>query len=371
MPAALHICAISIEYLRRGFKASRMPAPPSIALLPLPNFTLMSFALFVDVLRLAADEGDRSRPIRHRWTVIAPTLEPIKASNGMEFRPWELLGDPTRFDYIVVCGGLLRRRHDQDDEIEVWLRRADAAGVTILGLCTGVFTLAQAGLLEGHKVCVSWYHVHEFHDEFPETHVVATELFVVDRERVTCAGGRGAADMAAWIVERHAGAAVARKALDILLIGPPRPGDQLQPRPPVADGVRNESVRRAILLMEERRDRPLPIPVLARAVGLSRRQLERLFVEETGKSPAAFAAQLRVQYADWLVETTEKTLTEIALDCGYSDLAHFSRSYKLHFMKTPSVARQQDIIYMARERRPFLASLPGSASNEIDQNRDR
>lgn len=330
-----------------------MSTQPVIALLPLPNFTLSSFSLFVDVLRLAADEGDRSRPIRHRWTLIAPTLSPIKASNGLEFAPWETLGDPARFDYIVVCGGLLRRRHDQDDEIEDWLRRADTAGVTILGLCTGVFTLAQARLLDGYDICVSWYHVHEFHDEFPEAHVVATELFVVDRERVTCAGGRGAADMAAWIIERHAGAAVARKALDILLIGPPRSGDHLQPRPPVADGVKNESVRRAILLIEERRDRLLPIPVLARAVGLSRRQLERLFKQETGLSPAAFAAQLRAVYADWLMETTERSLSKIAIECGYADAAHFSRAYKSAFGTTPSAVRHSHPRYIASERRPY------------------
>lgn len=340
---------------------------PVVALLPLPNFTLMSFALFLDVLRLAADEGDRSRPIRHKWTVVAPSLAPIKASNGLEFSPWETLGDPARFDYIVVCGGLLRRRHDQDDEIVSWLQRADAAGVTILGLCTGVFTLAQAGLLDGYDICVSWYHVHEFHDEFPEARVVATELFVVDRDRVTCAGGRGAADMAAWIIERHAGAAVARKALDILLIGTPRPGDQLQPRPPVADGVQNESVRRAILLIEERRDRLLSVPVLARAVGLSRRQLERLFVEETGKSPAAFAAQMRVQYADWLMATTDNPLTEIALECGYCDVAHFSRSYKAHFGTSPSLARQSGQGYMAMERRPYAQAAANGANQGADE----
>lgn len=306
----------------------------------MPNFTLSSFSLFVDVLRLAADEGDRSRPIRHRWTVVAPTLEPVRASNGIECTPWETLAEPQRFDYIVLCGGLLRRAHDKDEQIIAWLKRADAAGVCILGLCTGVFTLGQAGLLDGRKVCVSWYHVHEFHEEFPGAHVIATDLVVVDGERVTCAGGRGAADMAAWIIERHAGEAVARKALDILLVGSPSKGDQLQPRPPVADGIQNETVKRAILLMEERRDRPLPIPALARSVGLARRQLERLFLRETGMSPGAFAAKMRGQYAEWLLLSTERSLTEIALACGYADLAHFSRSYKATYGVPPSVRRE-------------------------------
>jgi transcriptional regulator GlxA family with amidase domain len=287
--------------------------------------------------------------------VIGTKLERVRASNGIEIAPWETLGDPSRFDYIVVCGGLLRRRHDHDDEIEAWLRQADVAGVMILGLCTGVFTLAQAGLLKDCRTCVSWYHVHEFHEEFPDAHVVATELFVVDGGRLTCAGGRAAADMAAWIIERHAGAAVARKALDILLVGAPAKGDLVQPRPPVADRVTNEAVRRAILLIEEQKDRVFPVPALARAVGLSRRQLERLFVAETGKSPAAFAAHMRLQYADWLISTTNKPITEIAMECGYADAAHFSRSYKAGFGINPSVARGSKREYVEMERRPYPA----------------
>jgi transcriptional regulator GlxA family with amidase domain len=333
-----------------------MVSAPLIGLLPLPNFTMTPFGLFVDVLRLAADEGDRSRPIRLRWSVVAPTLAPVKASNGMGITPWETLGDPARFNYIVVCGGLLRRRHDMDDEIEKWLCRADQAGVIILGLCTGTFTLAQAGLLTGRRVCVSWFHVHEFLDEFPDAKVVATELLVVDGERVTCAGGRGAADMAAWVIQRHASASTARKALDILGFGTLQAGGQLQPRPPMADGIENEQVRRAILIMEERLDRSLPISLLARAVGLSRRQLERLFLEETGKSPGTFAALMRVQYADWLLRTTGKTATEIAISCGYSDVAHFSRQYKTHFGMPPSIARTAAVNYMENERRPYRAS---------------
>lgn len=334
------ISGICIDRLRPSLYPNYVSETPVIALLPLPNFTMASFGLFLDVLRLGADEGDRSRPIRHRWTVVAPRLVPIKASNGLEVTPWETLGDPGRFDYIVVCGGLLRRRRDEDREIKEWLLKADACRTPILGLCTGVFTLAEAGLLTEHKICVSWFHVHEFHDEFPGTHVVATELLVVDRNRVTCAGGRGAADMAAWIIERHAGPDIARKALDILLIGPPRKGGELQPRPPVADGVEDENVRRAILLMEERRDRLLPVPALARAVGMSRRQLERLFVKETGKSPAAFAASLRLRHARWLMSTTRQPLTEIALECGYADVSHFSRSYKAFFGTSPSRSRE-------------------------------
>jgi transcriptional regulator GlxA family with amidase domain len=92
--------------------------------------------------------------------------------------------------------------------------------------------------------------------------------------------------------------------------------------------------------MEERRDRLLPIPALARAVGIARRQLERLFIRETGLSPGAFAAKMRVQYAEWLLTSTDRSLTEIALACGYADLAHFSRSYKSAYGMSPSAWRE-------------------------------
>src|SRR5690242_877628 len=79
----------------------------SVAFMLRPQFTLLPFAAFIDALRLAADEGDRSRPIRCEWTVVARTLEPITASCGVQIAPTQVYGDPRRFDLIVVVGGLL------------------------------------------------------------------------------------------------------------------------------------------------------------------------------------------------------------------------------------------------------------------------
>ena len=331
-----------------------MNAIPSVGVLPMPNFTLTAFSSLVDVLRLAADEGDRSRPLRFRWQVITPGRSPVKASCGVEFQAWEALGDPSRFDYIVVCGGLLRRRHNEDEQIEAFLRQAGEAGVTVVGLCTGSFMMAQAGLLRRRKACVSWYHLAEFRAEFPDVEVTATDLFVIDGKRVTCAGGTGAADVGAWIVEQHAGAAVARKALNILLIDERRPSTAPQPQPPVAGGIIDDRLRKAVLLIEERQDRAMPVSELARATGVSRRQLERLFKEETGVSPAAFGAQMRLRYADWLLATSQKSVTEIALTCGFSDAAHFSRRYKAFFGRLASQARVKRDEFIVNERRPYL-----------------
>lgn len=120
----------------------------------------------------------------------------------------------------------------------------------------------------------------------------------------------------------------------------------------MADGLKDERLRRAVLLMEERINRSFDIAWLATAVGLSRRQLERLFIAETSQSPAAFRAAMRLRYADWLMRTTDTTMTQIALACGYSDLAHLSRRYAVAYGKPPSAARRTGG-YQTGERRPY------------------
>ncbi|MEX2480344.1 MAG: DJ-1/PfpI family protein, partial [Gammaproteobacteria bacterium] len=106
-----------------------------------PRFTLCAFANFVDVLRLAADEGDRSRPILCTWRVLSASMNPIRSSAGISVQPEERLGDPTRFDYIVVVGGLVGEIERLDPEYTAFLRRAGAAGVPLVGVCTGAFIL--------------------------------------------------------------------------------------------------------------------------------------------------------------------------------------------------------------------------------------
>lgn len=328
-------------------------AAPAIGFLLLPQFTLTPFSLLIDVLRLAADEGDRSRPLRFGWTLIAPTLDPVRASCGAAIPPTETLGDPARFDYIVVCGGLLRRPHGHDAAVEAFLRRAADAGKVVIGLCTGSFMLAQAGLLGGRRASVSWFHAAEFRDEFADVSASATGVFLVDGPVVTCAGGTGAADVAAWIIGRHCSEGVAQKALNILQIDSARPINAPQPRPAMAETVRDPRVRRATLLIEERLDRPPTTDQLATALGLSRRQLERLFLAETGMGPAAFASRMRLHYADWMMQTSTASLTAIASLCGFADAAHLSRRYKSAFGQPPSHARAAPDGYATGARRPY------------------
>jgi transcriptional regulator GlxA family with amidase domain len=176
-------------------------------------------------------------------------------------------------------------------------------------------------------------------DEFPHHTPVADQLFVIDGDRITCSGGGGTADLATYLIERHIGRAVAQKSRHVLLLDRARSGSDAQPHPPIAEGIVDERIRRAMLLMEQHLTDPLPIAEIAQRLHLSTRQLERLFQTVAGMRPASFYRSLRLRYARWLLDNTNRLVTDIALDAGFSDCAHFSRQFKAMHGFTPSETR--------------------------------
>jgi transcriptional regulator GlxA family with amidase domain len=336
-----------------GGKAAAVPvkARLSVGFILAQNFTLSAFSLFIDQLRLAADEGDRSRQILCHWSVMTRRLAPVRASCGVLVSGTADLTDPREFDYIVVVGGILHAGPQLDDATTAYLQEAARQGVALVGLCTGSFVLARAGLMKGRQCCVSWYHHQDFVTQFADVVAVADRLFVADGDRITCAGGGGTADLATFLIERHVGRSVAQKSRHVLLLDRARAGSDAQPHPPVAEGVADERVRRAMLMMEQNITDPLPIADIARHLGLSTRQLERLFVSVTTMRPAEFYRSLRLRYARWLLDNTSRQVTDIALDAGYADCAHFSRQFKAAHGFAPSEHRGEAHVLGAAEPR--------------------
>ena len=183
--------------------AAEQPVALSVAFILLPEFTFFTFAGFADALRIAADVGDRSRPIHCRWTILGPERVPVRSSCGVEVTPWEVLRDPKEFDYIVVVGGLIKGHSKIDRRLVNYLRPADECGRTLVGICTGSFALARADLLQDRRCCVHWAHSKEFMEEFPHVQVESDSVYIIDRDRITCAGGQSAIDVAAFLVARH------------------------------------------------------------------------------------------------------------------------------------------------------------------------
>ncbi|MCE9664959.1 GlxA family transcriptional regulator [Halomonas sp. M5N1S17] len=335
----------------------------SVGFVLLHRFTLFPFAAFVDCLRLAADEGDRSRQLRCHWTFMTSAGQEAVSSCGAAVSPCRTFQPPDEFDYIVVIGGVQDQQDRVDTTALAYLRQAAAAQVPLVGLCTGVFALIQAGLMKERRCCVSWYHHHDMVQRFPTIEPVADRLFIDDGDRITCAGGAAGADLAAYLVERHLGKAWAMKSLHIMQLDEGRTGVHPQPQPVVFGKVEDRLVRRSIALLEQHLGEAISMEVLAERVGTSRRNLERRFREVLGVGPQKFARDLRLRYGLWLLHYTSKSITEIGERCGFADTPHFSRHFRSAFGMTPSEMRKRasepggdkvDPFFLHVEGRPAL-----------------
>ncbi|SNY94117.1 transcriptional regulator, AraC family with amidase-like domain [Cohaesibacter sp. ES.047] len=305
------------------------------------RFTLCAFANFVDVLRLAADDGDRSRPIFCNWSVLSHDMSPVSSSCGVRVSPNERLGNPKDFDYIVVVGGVMDETPDLNPAYTRYLKRAANEHVPLVGVCTGAFLLHQAGLLDGFRCCVSWFHDPNFLEQFDGLNPVSNQIFVVDRDRLTCSGGASSAHLAAYLVDKHVGRAQAQKSLRIMIIDGAQDAEMPQPGVTLEFRTKDPLVHRTLLIMQQNIDTPLTIKEIAKRIGESKRRIERHFRAELDMSPQAAFLSIRLSFAHHLVTSTQKSVARIAVDSGFCDASHLSRFYKQRFGATPHAIRQQ------------------------------
>lgn len=311
-----------------------------VGILVTSRFTLSALGIFVDVLRLSGDEGDRSERKNCDWRILSDTMDPVRSSCGFTIQPDQRLGEPSRFDYIAVVGGLIDRSSDVSPACQSFLREAARVGVPLIGICTGSFVLYRLNLLDGYKCCVSWFHHNDFIENCGGPLPVSDRMFVVDRDRLTCPGGNSSAHLAAWIVQRHIGETPARKSLRMLnipdLVGP----EEAQPGLPLKIETKIPVLRKAMLFMYQNIDSALAIKQVAHHVGISRRQLERKFTGELGITPSKALRQIRLDHAEHLLLTTRKSLTDIAIETGFADDSHLVRLFRLYRGMTPNTYRR-------------------------------
>ncbi|MTE01259.1 helix-turn-helix domain-containing protein [Paracoccus sp. YIM 132242] len=322
-----------------------MPAPSDslrlrVGFLLARRFTLSAFANFVDVLRLAADEGDRSRPIRCSWRVLATSSQPVQSSCGISVTPDEKLGDPARFDYIVVAGGLIDEIERLDPDYTAFLHRAARAGVPLVGVCTGAFILHRAGLMNGYRCCVSWFHHEDFLEQFDGLRPVSDRIFVVDRDRLTCSGGASSAHLAAFLVDRHIGRAAAQKSLHIMIIDEAMDGGDPQPGLPLELKTDDPLVRRALLMLQQSLDTPPAVADVAAQLQVSRRKLERHFAASLSLSPSEAFMRVRLSQVRMLLARPDRTVSQIAAETGFCDASHLIRVFRDVMGVTPEQWRK-------------------------------
>ncbi|PSH64976.1 GlxA family transcriptional regulator [Phyllobacterium sophorae] len=305
----------------------------------LPNFTLSALSLFLDCLRLAADEKDQSRQIRCRWEITTLTGDSVRSSSGMVVETTAGISSVLDCDYVIVVGGLIMPKRQPPVALLELLDKANKRGVSVIGLCTGSFVLVESGILPEKQCCVSWLHKQEFDDEYFDYRSDTTSLYRANGNHYTCAGGVGSAYLALEVIGSEFDEELARKCASILMIPYERRKSE-QPAPAVSE-ISNKVIRQTIRVFETTMEDPPSLSEVARRVGITSRQLERIFRDELGTSPSRIRDKLRVQRAKQLLVETDLNFTEVAVACGLFGTRTLNRTFEREGEKLPREIRSR------------------------------
>lgn len=315
--------------------AADRPRLRHFGFLPLPFFTMLAFATAIEVLRMANHLMGVSY---YRWSVLSPTGGLATASNRLSV-PTRRLDDNERPDVVFVCGGT-RMTPDADPRIHDWLHRLDAQRVMLGSLCTGTYTLMQAGLLDGYTCASHWEDLELLRAGFPNSRL-SKDLFVIDRDRITCTGGTAPLDMMLHLVGAAAGPAIVASIANQFTVEHVRDHKDAQRMPvSIRMPAAHPALAEVIALMEVNLKEPLSLDELAQLSGASQRQLQRLFREHLSTTPKQHYLSLRLRHARALLRQTPMSITSITSACGFQSACHFSKTYRAIYGSAPSSERR-------------------------------
>jgi len=319
------------------FKQVAGSGPDKILFVLIPNFSMIALSGVIEPMRLANRISGQNLYV---WETASRDGGPTVASNGFSFNAdvsvAEVGQTPTN---IILCSGIDAHVY-KDNAVLGWMRRWAREGSHIGALCTGAHVLAHAGLLNGYRCTIHWENLDSFTEEFPELDVRA-ELFEVDRDRFTCAGGVSGLDMMLQEIARKHGQELAANVAEQFMHERMREGHDDQRLPLQARlRISHPKLIRAIAEMEHHTEEALSRDEIADRVGLSRRQLERLFRRYLNTSPARYYLRLRLNRAKTLLTQTTMPVTEVAFASGFTSASHFSKCYRDMFGRTPRAERR-------------------------------
>lgn len=309
-----------------------LPGPVGFVLIP--QFAMMALASAMEPLRIA----NRYLQTPYVWKLLSLDGAAVIDDNGISIQPHGSIHDAEALGSAILCADIQPERY-YSRELRRWLHQKNAAGVSLGALDTGGFLLARAGLLDGCRATVHWEVVEAFRERFPKI-VVAQTLFEIDARRLTCAGGTAAIDMMLSAIAIDHGMELANRVAEHCLHDRIRPGDVTQRMELSARSrIHHPAVASAVQLLESTHERAIGVPELAEHVGVSPRQLLRLFAQIVGEGPSRYHRRLRLEHARSLLRHTAITVTEASVAVGFESLTHFSRAYRLQYGRSPGADR--------------------------------
>lgn len=308
----------------------------------IPDFSLMAFSTAIDPLRIANRQvGEKV----YHWRVVSADGEPVKASNGVTVSVDGSIEDERkrlfsleRNDMTIVCSGV-RIEQFNHKALNAWLRSLANRKIPIGGLCTGAWILASAGLLYGKRCAIHWENLPAFAEKFPEV-IPFSNLFEIDDGIYTCAGGISSLDLMMHIISADHNDSIIKRICEQSLSDRVRNPHDRQRLPLRARlGVQSTKLLTIIEMMESNISDPLSLVETSKRVGLSRRQIERLFQKNLGRSPARYYLDIRLDRARHLLMQSTLPIVEIAVACGFVSASHFSKCYRELYGRSPQAER--------------------------------
>jgi transcriptional regulator GlxA family with amidase domain len=330
----------------------------SIVFFLVPNFTLLPFTAAIETLRIANRMLGYSA---YTWRLCSANGEKVYSSSGICLEADSSLADERRHlsgenrpNMVLVCSGVYVEEF-QNKSVNAWLRETYNRGIAVGSLCTGAHVLAQAGLLNGKRCAIHWENLPGFAEAFPQAEVYA-DLYEVDSNIYTCAGGTASLDMMLNLIGQDFGDNLVNKVCEQQLTDRVRNPHDRQRLPLRARlGVQNAKVLSIIEVMENNLSEPLSLVEIADDAGLSRRQIERLFRQEMGRSPARYYLEIRLDRARHLLVQSSMPVVEVAVACGFVSASHFSKCYREVYNRSPQQERAERKLNLSTVRAGLAA----------------
>lgn len=305
----------------------------------MPEFTHIAFSCALEPLRIANLVS--GKPL-YRWTLLSEDGQTAACSNGSVTLTGGGMEAGRKTDRLFLISGLNVQAHTTP-KLLAWLRRERAAGTPMGAICSAAWVLAKAGFLDDVETALHWAWHDLFSEEFPDVRLVRN-VFVARGKIITASGGTAAADLMLHLIGRAHGEDLATEVADQMVYNAVREGTAAQ-RVSIQSrhGMRNEHLKRAIAMMEEAIESPMSPSLIAEDIGISTRQLERLFGRYLNSTPKHYFMEMRLHRAQNLLVQSEQSVTEIAMACGFQTTSHFSKVFRAHFGRSPLLQRAKII----------------------------
>ncbi|HEY4448506.1 MAG TPA: transcriptional regulator FtrA [Steroidobacteraceae bacterium] len=276
----------------------------------------------------------------YEFSVCAAERTPLRAAGGIEVRvryPLRLLDSAD----TIIIPGWRDPAETPPPALLAKLRRALARGARLCSICSGVFVLAAAGVLDGRRATTHWKYAAQLASSYPRILVQPNALYVDEGQVLTSAGSAAGLDMLLHLVRRDFGAKIANQVAQRLVLAPHREGDQAQfvPRPLAADG--RGRLARLMDFMRAHPSAPHTLASLAARVAMSTRTLQREFVASTGLAPHRWLVAERIERAKELLETTRLSAESIAARVGLGSAESLRHHFRRRVGTTPQRYRQR------------------------------